>query len=46
MEGAFDLVAWAIRVVAWILGAWIVLTLGCAAIIVVAWSVFWLAMGW
>ena len=46
MNGLFGLMAWAMRALGWILWAFIALTLGCAAVYIVAWGIFWRAMGW
>lgn len=46
MDLPFIVVEWAFRFLGWVLGLFIVLTLACAAITIVAWTIFWMAMGW
>ncbi len=42
----FSLVTLALRVSGWLLRAFLVLTVGCAAVYIVVWGIFWKVMGW
>lgn len=46
MDAVFELAELAMKLLGWVLGVFLVLTIGCAAIYIVAWGVLWHAMGW
>lgn len=46
MDAFFELAGWAMRLFGWVLGVFLALSIGCAAVYIVAWGVLWHAMGW
>ena len=46
MDALFELAGFAFKLLGWLLAVFLVLSLVCAAVYVVAWGVLWHAMGW